>query len=521
MLGLDGVPWYLIEKWVEDGELPAFARLFEEGATGPLGSTTPASTPLAWPSIFTGRHPDSHGVYWFRQLQSDYSHSVATSADVRGTRLWDVVTPAAVGNVPMTYPARDVDGTLVSGMMTPAAEDGFTHPPEFADELDDRIPDYRVGLDWEEYDGNEGQFVEEIGELVDAREQLLELMLDEVSFRLGFFVFTAPDRLQHLVWDESVLLDHYRRLDDVLATVQSYVEERDAALFVVSDHGFGPIDRVVSPNRVLEREGYLTRRDDEGVRGVLDRIGVDKSAVQDLLGRVGIDEGTVVERLPQGLVDMVAMQVPGENAVYDIDYGASQAFVRGDGCLYINRADRFEDGTVDPDEAADLKATLTSLFEDVTDPATGEEVLEVRDGDELYPRDENSPDLVLEGIEHYECHTPLTDDAVFDADTAAASHRPEGIVLASGPGVASGAHIEDATVVDVLPTLLHALGEQVPAAADGEVVRDVFAPGSEPAKRAVRYRDYGDDLDDGASETGDGETSADVESRLRGLGYID
>jgi predicted AlkP superfamily phosphohydrolase/phosphomutase len=521
VLGLDGVPWGMLERWVEAGELPAFARLFEAGAAGPLTSTTPASTPLAWPSIFTGRRPDAHGAYWFRELQSDYTHSVVTSGDVRGTRLWDVVSPAAVVNVPMTYPARNVDGTLVAGMMTPASADGFTHPPEFIDELDAEVPEYRIGLDWQEYDGNEREFAEEVADLVDAREQLLELLLAEQRFRLGFFVFTAPDRLQHLVWDESVLLDHYRRLDDALATVQSYIEERDATLFVVSDHGFGPIDRIVSPNNVLERGGYLTRRNDEGVRGVLDRLGVDKSAVQDLLGRVGIDEETVVQRLPQGLVDMVAMQVPGENAVYDVDYAASRAFVRGDGCLYLNRTDRFEEGTVDPEEAAALKATLTALFENVTDPATGEGVLVVHDGAELFPRDPNGPDLVLEGVERYEVHTNLTDEAVFDADTAAASHREEGIVLASGPGIEAGTRIEEATVVDVLPTLLHAIDEAVPTTVDGDVLHDVFAGDSGPADRAVRYREYSDEGDPGGEDGGGRQrASEDVESRLRGLGYL-
>jgi hypothetical protein len=39
-------------------------------------------------------------------------------------------------------------------------------------------------------------------------------------------VFTAPDRLQHLNWDETVLLEHYRYLDDILGEVIDYTEER-------------------------------------------------------------------------------------------------------------------------------------------------------------------------------------------------------------------------------------------------------------------------------------------------------
>ena len=518
VLGLDGVPWGLIERWVDEGELPAFASLFEDGAVGPLESTTPASTPLAWPAIATGRRPDNHGVYWFRKLQSDYSHRVATSEDVRGPRMWDLVSPASVANVPMTYPAREIDGRLVAGMMTPRKGDGFTHPPELADTIDERIPEYRVGLDWQEFDGEERAFAEEIDALVENREALLRYLLGETAFRLGFVVFTAPDRLQHLVWDESVLLDHYRRLDGVLATVRSYVDERDMTLFVVSDHGFGPTDRLVSPNRVLEREGYLARRDDDGVRGVLDRLGVDKSAVRSWLEGVGIDDETVIESLPQGLVDMVAMQVPGENAVYDVDHARSRAFVHGDGCLYLNRTDRFADGVVRPERAAALKRELAELFEGLTDPETGDSMLVVHDGDELFPNDADAPDLVFEGTKGYACHTTLTDEAVFDAERKAAGHRSEGIVLAVGPDIDRGGRIDDATAVDVLPTLLHALGEPIPPGVDGEVLWSALAPDSEPARRGTRVSET---RPEPASTDRDPTADGAVEERLRGLGYID
>lgn len=529
VLGLDGVPWNLIERWVDEGELPAFARLFESGTTGPLESTTPASTPLAWPSIATGRRPDGHGSYWFRTLQPDYSHSVTTSRDIDGPFAWDLLGPASVANVPMTYPARPLDGHMVTGMMTPNKGEGFTHPPELAETLAERVPDYRIGLDWESFDGDEREFAAEIDEVVDGRERLLEYLLEETEFRLGFVVFTAPDRLQHIVWDEDVLLEHYRCLDEVLATVRSYVDARDGTLFVVSDHGFGPAERIVYANRALEREGLLTRRTDEGTRGVLGRLGVDKSTVRGWLDRVGIDDATLVESVPQGLVDMVAMQVPGTNAVYDIDYGASKAFVRGDGSVYLNRTERFEDGIVAPENAAECKSRVRACFEAVTDPETGEHVLEVFDGDDLFPTDDTSPDLVVEAEPGYLVQTPLADEVVVDAQSTAAGHRPEGIFLAAGPDIAAGRRIDGATVVDVLPTLLHALGEPVPTTVDGEVLDAVFADGSEPALTEPTVRAYeGTDRDRrsppsehaerNGAEADDGSEA--VKERLRGLGYI-
>lgn len=523
VLGLDGVPFDLLERWVAAGELPTFAQLFEEGVSGSLRSTTPASTPLAWPSIVTGRWPDSHGSYWFRKLQSDYTHRMTTSADVGCTKAWEILEPATVMNVPMTYPAEPVNGHLVTGMMTPSKGSGFTHPPTFAETIDEQVPEYRIGLDWQEYAGDDERLLEEINGLVSTRRRLLEYLLAETEFRLGFVVFTSPDRLQHLVWDNSILLDHYRVLDAVLELVVSYVEANHMTLFVVSDHGFGPVERTVQPNRILEEAGFLVRRDSRGARGILDRLGIEKDRIKTWLDAVGVAEDAVVERLPQRLVETIASQVPGQNVMYDVDHGASKAFVHGKGSVYLNRTDRFDDGIVRPAEADRVRAELVELFESFTDPMTGEAVLEVFDGSELFPADPHSPDVVLEGTDRYEVGTRLTDEPVVDAGEIVAGHRPEGILLAYGPEIDRGERIEGATVVDVLPTMLHAIDEPVPADRDGEVLRGVFVPGSDAASRDVRERVYHDRRPERTVDEGDPDSGADesVQERLRGLGYID
>jgi len=118
-----------------------------------------------------------------------------------------------------------------------------------------------------EYADREGQFVADLESLVDNRTALLEKLQDREDWRLFFFVFTAPDRLQHLIWDEEVLLEWYQVFDDVIGDVMEYAAELDAVLNVVSDHGFGPNETIVSAAALLEREGYLERHASSGVRG--------------------------------------------------------------------------------------------------------------------------------------------------------------------------------------------------------------------------------------------------------------
>jgi len=516
VLGLDGVPWDLLEGWMADGHLPNLAAVAEDGVAGPLDSTRPASTPLAWPSIATGTWPDSHGIYAFYGLRPDYSRRMNTSAALEGTPLWDAAGPAVVGNVPMTYPASEIDGAMVAGMMSPGTGEGFTHPPSLAATVREEVPDYVVGMNWNDYREDRGTFVADVTAMVEARRELLRLLVERRDWRLCFFVFTAPDRLQHLCWDESVLLDHYRLLDDVVGEVRERARDRDANLYVVSDHGFGPVDRRVHVNELLARQDLLAGKDGAGARGALDRVGLTKDAVRGAFDRVGVDLAATLKSLPRWLVDSVAERVPGEDSLYDIDYGASAAFVHGPGNVYVNDTDRFDPGVVAPADRPAVRAELRSLLEGFTDPATGEAALAVEDGDELFPGDDRSPDLVVVPDPGYTLAKGLSPAVVTDEPPDAGDHRPEGIFLAAGPDVAAGP-FEGATVVDVAPTVLHGLGAPVPAAADGAVL-DVFDPATPPGRRAVETHAY---AESGAPAADDEADFDDVEDRLRGLGYVD
>jgi len=518
VLGLDGVPWRLIERWSDDGTLPNFARLRERGASGPLESTRPPTTPLAWPSIATGVWPDKHGIYGFQNLASNYTHRMYTNRDLKAATLWDVLTPAIVGNVPMTYPPPAVDGAVVSGMMTPGTDRTYTSPPELADEIEAKIPDYQIGLDYPAYADDLEAFDGAVADILERRRELLRLLLDRVDdWRCCFFVFTAPDRFQHLVWEESRLREHYRELDDLLGEVMATVDDVDGDLYVVSDHGFGPIDTLVYVNRILEQEGYLTRSEDSGARGALSSLGITRDVVTEMLGRIGISERRLTMSLPTRLVHSVAEQLPGEHALYDVDYHETRVFAHDAGNIYVNDTDRFDHGTVSPSKVEEIKREVEIILKNVTAPDSDEPVLEVFDGDDLFASDENSPDLVVNGRDRYETRNAIRDEAFGDPGATVASHRPSGIICCAGPSIAPDERIEGARVVDVAPTLLHSLGEPVPAEADGRVLFDAFASDSRPATSRVLRQHLARDTDD---EDGD-EDFSDVEDRLKGLGYME
>lgn len=517
VLGFDGMPWELVSRWAERGELPNFAELLTEGAAGPFESTTPPTTPMAWPSLATGVWPDKHGIYGFHRLTADYSHRMNTSEQVVGPCLWELIEPAAVANVPMTYPAPDIDGELVAGMMAPTMNDQFTHPPDLASTIEEEIPNYQIGLDWSDYGEKHDEFLSDLNTLLAARRALMRRHLRK-EWRLFFVVFTAPDRLQHLIWDEEVLLKYYRTFDDILGEVMQEVAGNRCTLYVVSDHGFGPISKFVHVNTVLEQEGLLSRSRSGVSRRLLDRIGVTKSSVLDALERVGIDDDTVVRHVPVWLLDGAANRIPGDHVLHDVDFSRTVAFLHGSGNVYVNDMERFEEGTVASEERPARKREIIRALSEVTEPNSTGPVIEVRDGSSLFPTDPYAPDVVVTGTPGFHVRMSLSPEPLMETGDVAAYHRKQGIFFAWGDDVASGVRVEDASVVDLAPTVLHGLGQPVPERVDGRVLMNIFEVESAPGQRSVRKTSHS--RTPKAADRCENDLH-EVEERLRGLGYLE
>lgn len=67
-VGLDGADWRVIQPLMEKGELPTFAAMMRQGASGDLGSIHDSNSAVIWASIYTGVTPDRHGVQDFYRI---------------------------------------------------------------------------------------------------------------------------------------------------------------------------------------------------------------------------------------------------------------------------------------------------------------------------------------------------------------------------------------------------------------------------------------------------------------------
>ncbi len=144
ILGFDGVDPRRVQRLVDSGELPNIKSLGETGHVGPLRTTTPPQSPVAWAAFATGSAPGEHGVFDFiRREPKTYFPAIATveitHAQISGDRVtpasarnrrrgmafWDVLARAGVAAgalfVPYSYPLAKDGAEAIAGLGLPDA----------------------------------------------------------------------------------------------------------------------------------------------------------------------------------------------------------------------------------------------------------------------------------------------------------------------------------------------------------------------------------------------------------------
>jgi predicted AlkP superfamily phosphohydrolase/phosphomutase len=110
VIGLDGATWSLMQPLMERGRLPNLTSLLARGVGGVLRSTEDSFSPIVWTTLFTGKVPAKHGIDRMRNT---------LSVNRRVHALWDVLSEheqtLLVANVPGTFPAEAIRGTMLAG----------------------------------------------------------------------------------------------------------------------------------------------------------------------------------------------------------------------------------------------------------------------------------------------------------------------------------------------------------------------------------------------------------------------
>jgi predicted AlkP superfamily phosphohydrolase/phosphomutase len=361
--------------------------------------------------------------------------------------------------------------------------------------------------------------------------------------------FMSIDTVQHYFWHfmdpvhflhdpggaryRDAIKDVYRRLDDSIGRILARLPE-DCTVLVVSDHGGGPVsDRVVYLNRYLATLGLLAYKKSGGLASRVTRRLYDVAR-----GLLGSDQKKwLAHRLP-------ALREKVENAATsfgDIDFKATKAFcsevLAYPPSIFLNMKGERPDGTVAESEREELLQLLIAKMAQLKDPRDGSAIIP-----RVYRREElfrgecaaQGPDLVLDwwsgaGFsaspslveEQDRPFLKIRERAPMRAPEWSGTHRLHGILIARGPAFQPGAKPESARLVDLMPTILHLLGVPIPAGLDGRVLTEILKPeflrehpvegeaGAFEPMAAPRSTPYSE------------QEAAEVEERLKALGYVD
>jgi predicted AlkP superfamily phosphohydrolase/phosphomutase len=150
--------------------------------------------------------------------------------------------------------------------------------------------------------------------------------------------------------------------------------------------------------------------------------------------------------------------------------------------IVINLKGRQEQGVVALEEYEPLRQRIMRELMEVRDPRTGEKVVSrVFTREELYdgPYVQRAPDLIAWCHQLYKegplAVGPLIGEVPYDELVRVpGSHDERGILLAMGPGIERGRVLEGARLIDVPPTILHAMELPVPSDMDGYVLTELF-----------------------------------------------
>lgn len=555
VIGVDGADPDFLSTWVSEGRLPNLGRFLQEGAYGKLESVPNFNSAPAWSSMVTGMNPGKHGVFWFGQYKPQtYEYTYINASFRHGDALWDIFSKAGrhvgVINVPISYPATEVNGFLIAGVDAPGTDDDrFAFPPDLVSALRGELGEYLIepGMPGFHKAGRLDEGIARMHHTLETRRAYASHLMKTHPWDFFMAVFTTVDSAQHFFWkyarpegfavDESerqkyehVIRDIYVHQDEIVGELVELAGP-STAVFIVSDHGAGIGGNARILPLWLEHLGMLRykERSETGPRQALFRAlaggyrFVDKHFEREFKLRLA--------RTFPGL----RLKTEAHMSFSQIDWAGTKAFTDGKRPdIWINLKGRFPLGTVEPGTQYDeVCEAIREQFSAMTDLRTGRSAVNcVLRKEEVYhgPYLDLAPDLIVQ----WEPDMPV--EAILLGNTSGADllrgaparrrlsggsggHGRYGILLAKGPQVTRGHDIGVADIKDVAPTVLYLSGLAVPAYMDGRVVEEMFDDGF-LSQRPVRLAE---DIMQVEAETAPytEEEEKTIGDRLRGLGYVD
>ncbi len=473
MIGIDSAPPELLFGGVGTegphptsmlrGDMPVVSELLERSVWGPIESCIPAITVPAWMTAMTSKDPGELGIYGFRN-RADHSYdrlSLATSQLVREDTVWDILgrrgRNSVVCAVPPAFPPKSIHGSMIGCFLTPSDRSNYTYPASLRDEIARLVGEYLV--DVPNFRTDDKEYIRRsCHEMTERRFAVIRHLLTSRDWDLFACVEIGSDRMQHGFWkhhDENhprhdpdspftgAIRDYYRMIDDQVGSVLELAGD-DTAVMLVSDHGARTIHGYVCVNEWLIREGLLRLETAPGQITPFSKLSVDWSNTT----------------------------AWGEGGYY--------------GRIFLNVRGREPLGAIPPDDYERVRDELAERIRAIPAPDGSPLGTRVFKPEEIYRAVRNvAPDLIvyfgdlawrsIGSVGHGSIYTFENDTGPDDAN-----HAQLG-VFAMSDGERRAENVEGLRLLDVAPTILELLGEEVPADMQGKAVDHQMSSAAVPA----------------------------------------
>lgn len=360
VIGLDGVPYFLLSDLAQKGVMPAVGKLIESGHLHKMKASLPEISSVSWTNFMTGKNPGSHGIFGFTDLKKNsYDMRFPNFLDVKTETFWDTLgqqkKTCIIINQPATYPARRIHGILISGFVAIDLAKAV-YPLSLKASLEQM--EYQIDIDTYRAREDHEFLWADLAKTLAARKRAFQSLWTE-NWDYFEFVITGTDRLHHFLWTaypnenhsfHQQFLNYYRQIDQAIDDITSLFQKltgSDEGLYLLSDHGFTGIEQEVYLNGWLEKEGYLKFNSTS----------------------------------PQHLNDISP---------------SSAAFALDPNRIYLNQKGKFPGGQVTENEKASLKEEITTKLKKLE--FKGKKVVrEVFESEDIYtgPCVKDGPDLIV------------------------------------------------------------------------------------------------------------------------------
>ncbi len=546
VLGLDGGTFQIIDTLIDENMLPNFKKIKKNGSYGVLKSIIHPLTPQAWASFITGVNPGKHGLFDFGEMKEGaYELQLVTSRTRQSKTIWHYLNlngkSIIVLNIPLTYPIEKVKGIFISGMHTPEFKKGV-YPISLANELNESFSNYKIDVMSFWYN-NPHDFIKNIKLMLKERIKLIKYLLSKYNPDLMIAVIIASDRVQHFLWKQAwinrkqpnnpygkILEEIYITVDKLIGEIIEF-QEKDDYFFIISDHGFGSLEKEVNLNRFLIENGYLKFNISVllNEKSDLEKLFTPYKKYYPFITKFRflfkIIPIKIWKKILKKAIEKGYFSTKYQN-FHTVDWLKTKAYSFGlFGGIYCNLEGREPLGIIKRGkEFDDLRYEIVRRLICLRDPEDKLPVVsKVYRKEELYEGRSiwKAPDLVVvmrnwsyitRGGKEFDSfqiiHTPTINHT--------GNHRLDGIFFAYGNNIKKGKEIKNISLLDILPTLLSILNIEVPENIDGKQIRSIFRK-----EISVQFRRYEEIKEEVKIELVYPEKEKQlIENRLKSIGYF-